>query len=321
MVLVTPDLLAQGLGGALLERLAADGIGVVAAVPVRPSPQQVARLYEGPLSHPADAPPTHGRWLSPALFDGVCLALILAETSVAAGAAPLQTRVTAMKGRSRRGAAPPAALRSVSPWVDRHLSGMHSPDDTAGLVRESVLLLGRTAARRALAARRLLDPQVIAALAAPGERAGAAHPIALLVGLVARGAALALGLNLGWGREAAEALWQAASRARRAVPDEPGPARLDWQPLHACQPALVNLARRAATAAARAVPWADLLTLARLQAALLLLRSLGAMVAGGAAFSPEASSIQAQAWEAVHLPLGRWEGHRLHILAAYPEED
>ena len=310
----TPDLIAGGLVRALLRRLKSNGIVPVALIPHVFSEAESFMLYGGRVTHQTGESRLHSKWLSPRMFTaGTSLVALLRQDG---GDEPLQRRLMSLKGRGRLGEYREDQLRGLSRSVDRSLSLVHSPDDLEGLLHETDLLLGREVLHCAL------EP----GLAALGEEAAAAlvgedeggerHLFDILFQVIGRAASLCVcDPSSGSAAPARELLRESEAERRRlaAEPLTPGLADEAWRAVADRSEGLRALFRSERDRLDWELPWLDL------RRRLARVRLLRLLVEGSerSRFDPRLSEAVVEALRDAQLPLGRWETHRLHVVAAF----
>lgn len=196
-LLLSPDFAYHGDAGALTSLLDALGTDVLVAACVRLAPPDLTALYQGRVTHADRVRNSDSVWLSRRLYSlGPATCLVLRAR---APGPPLAVRLKERKGSSLRGQAAAGTLRAMSPRVDRCFSLVHCADDTAGMLADLAILLGKDARQFAFEPREPLPAWCFASLC-PGCTAGPAHPLALPAGIVAK--VLALTAADPWGGRA-----------------------------------------------------------------------------------------------------------------------
>lgn len=185
----TPDLIAQGLVMALIDRLAAHRVRVIGAMAYAFSAPVASELYGGRITNNRDESRVHSGWLNPQLFTaGSSLILYLRSDDPNL---VLVDFIREIKGGSRMGERDANHLRSLSPITDRGFSLVHSPDNLDGVSHELELALGDCG----IAA--LLDPhrpashaEEVATILPFIHLTADVHPFAILPRVIAQVAAM-----------------------------------------------------------------------------------------------------------------------------------
>ncbi len=310
----TPDLIAAGLVRALVERLKRRAIVPVAMIPHLFSDAESFMLYGGRVTHQTGESRQHSKWLSPRMFEGGASLILLLRQ--AAGGAPLQQRLMALKGRSRPGESRPDQLRGLSATVDRSFSLVHSPDDADGMLHEVDLLLGRATLDAATAP----DAAPLSADHAAALFGKAAEPPAnicdILFAIVSRAAALSAGDPSSGAATAAKSLFRRSEVARRQLAKGAAGAKLDaaaWRRMAVLSGELSEVFEQERARLDWDAPWTEVRRrLARTHLLRLLIEATDR-----ARFDPRLSRALVDALRAAQVPLGYWEEHQLHVAAAF----
>ena len=312
----TPDLLAQGLVPALLNKLAARGVRVVGAMPYAFSPPAATELYAGRITHQRHESRKHSGWLNPRMF-AAGPSLILFLRSDGPGTL-LVNRIREMKGSSRLGEHTPDQLRSLSPLTDRGFSLVHSPDDIEGVMHELGIVLGARAMAEVLVPERpsVRSEEIVSILPfvpLSAER----HPFDILPRVIAQVASLCAcaPFNAAIAGPASR-LFDGAQRCRHQLARHPVDQTLEhklWTELSSLQDGVDQLIVAQRTQLDWTLP--ALVLRVVLEIALLLTTVTSACVEE--MFTAMECEALIKALHACHVSLSDWDEHRLRLIAAY----
>ena len=320
LLTATPDLVAAGLLPSLVERLAANGLRPVAAMPRVYTSAETFMLYDGKPTHPrSDRSRLHSNWLAPRLFTGGVSLVLLLRSDAPRGDA--QMALCAIKGGSGYRQALEMQLRAISASCDRCLSLVHCPDDAVGVAHELRLLFGDSLADWTTSSAALNRPtlpiewlpNLVPSQAEEIARTGVleAWPellrrgVCLLAADPLSGVDTELAASLGVGFDSSRAM------ATRAEGEAVAPTL--WRSLALLKPLLEQLHQQCVRALNVPV---DPRGFARAAARATLSRILLA-ACSDRPVDPTLSASLVSALASVGSPPSYWEEQRLHVAAAY----
>ena len=193
-LILTPDLLAQGLMPSFLEWVDSKwDAEIVVANALLLDHAQMTGLYAGRTTHHRSRRRANSFWLSPRLYS-MAPVLFVVLRSRNPDEQDLQSKVRDAKGKSGYSEHPAGSFRSISPVSDRCLSLMHSADDYEGFLHEGELLVSREGIIRSMDPDRVpLQAVEVTALTGYPPFPIDPHPFQLLYRLVERGLAQLIG--------------------------------------------------------------------------------------------------------------------------------
>lgn len=140
LLVCAPDLAAQELWGAVLQRLQQEACTPVYAIAHAFTAADTICMYSGFTSYAPEEGRTHAAWLTPALFSMGASVFLFVRVERESDAP--QQAIAAIKGRSTRALHNSSqTLRSLSTLTDRCLGLLHAPDDLRECLSNLAILM------------------------------------------------------------------------------------------------------------------------------------------------------------------------------------